>query len=126
MVLRTDDDDFPRGIAGKRIYGDVPKWLKGPHSKCGRRLKSARGFKSLHLRHAGASVISLAPAFFKSQSALTALLLSKSNPLRRTERRRKVNGRTALYRFSISDRKNASPNPAAQQTAESAISPKPE
>jgi hypothetical protein len=35
------------------------------------------------LVHVGASYISLAPAFFKSQSALIALLLlSKSNPLR--------------------------------------------
>ena len=31
-------------------FGDVPKWLKGPHSKCGRRLISAREFESLHLR----------------------------------------------------------------------------
>ena len=30
--------------------GDVPKWLKGLHSKCSRRLKSAREFESLHLR----------------------------------------------------------------------------
>ena len=29
--------------------GDVPKWLKGPHSKCGRRA-TVRGFKSHHLR----------------------------------------------------------------------------
>ena len=24
-------------------YGDVPKWLKGPHSKCGRRVKARGG-----------------------------------------------------------------------------------
>ena len=34
----------------KNIYGDVPKWLKGPHSKCGRLLTATREFKSLHLR----------------------------------------------------------------------------
>ena len=32
------------------LYGDVPKWLKGPHSKCGRVLIAPREFKSLHLR----------------------------------------------------------------------------
>ena len=37
----------------------------------------------VNTRHVGASCISLAPTFFKSQSALIALLLlSKSNPLR--------------------------------------------
>ena len=42
-----------------------------------------RGFESLHPYHVGASYISLAPTFFKSQSALIApLLLSKSDPLR--------------------------------------------
>lgn len=42
-----------------------------------------RGFESHPLRHVGASCISLAPTFFKSQSTLIALLLlSKSNPLR--------------------------------------------
>ena len=30
--------------------GDVPKWLKGPHSKCGRSVTPAQEFKSLHLR----------------------------------------------------------------------------
>ena len=38
-------------ILRKIEYGDVPKRLKGPHSKCGRRLNSAREFESLHLRH---------------------------------------------------------------------------
>ena len=32
------------------LSGDVPKWLKGPHSKCGRVLIAPREFKSLHLR----------------------------------------------------------------------------
>ena len=32
------------------LLGDVPKWLKGPHSKCGRVLIAPREFKSLHLR----------------------------------------------------------------------------
>ena len=41
-----------------------------------------RGFESHPLRHVGASFISLAPTFFKSQSALMPLLLlSKSQPL---------------------------------------------
>ena len=41
-----------------------------------------RGFKSRHSDHVGASFISLAPTFFKSQSALMPLLLlSKSQPL---------------------------------------------
>ena len=41
-----------------------------------------RGFESHPLRHVGASYVSLAPTFFKSQSALTPLLLlSKSQPL---------------------------------------------
>ena len=41
------------------------------------------GFESRRPHHVGASCISLAPTFFKSQSALIALfLLSKSNPLR--------------------------------------------
>ena len=31
-------------------FGDVPKWLKGPHSKCGRSVTPAPEFKSLHLR----------------------------------------------------------------------------
>ena len=40
-------------------------------------------FESDHRHHVGASFISLAPTFFKSQSALMPLLLlSKSNPLR--------------------------------------------
>ena len=43
-----------------------------------------RGFKSLQVHHVGASVISLAPTFFKSQSALILLrLLSEPDPLRR-------------------------------------------
>ena len=33
------------------LYGDVPKWLKGPDSKSGRSVLPALGFKSLHLRH---------------------------------------------------------------------------
>ena len=41
------------------------------------------GFESHYPYHVGASFVSLAPTFFKSQSALTSLLLlSKSNPLR--------------------------------------------
>ena len=32
------------------IYGDVPKWLKGPDSKSGRSVLPAQEFKSLHLR----------------------------------------------------------------------------
>ena len=34
-----------------KSYADVPKWLKGPHSKCGRTAIPSREFKSLHLRH---------------------------------------------------------------------------
>ena len=46
-------------------------------------LARACGFDSRLAHHVGASCISLAPTFFKSQSALIALLLlSKSNPLR--------------------------------------------
>ena len=42
-----------------------------------------RWFESSHSDHVGASSISLAPTFFKRQSALMPLLLlSKSNPLR--------------------------------------------
>ncbi len=41
-----------------------------------------RWFESSHSDHVGASCVSLAPTFFKSQSALTPLLLlSKSQPL---------------------------------------------
>ena len=36
---------------------------------------SAWGFESLQAHHVGASFVSLAPTFFKSQSALTPLLL---------------------------------------------------
>ena len=33
------------------FYGDIPKWLKGPHSKCGRSVNApAREFKSRYLR----------------------------------------------------------------------------
>ena len=32
-------------------YGDVPKWLKGPDSKSGRRVLPVQEFESLHLRH---------------------------------------------------------------------------
>ncbi len=46
-------------------------------------METSRGFESHPLRHVGASVISLAPTFFKSQSALILLLLlSKPDPLR--------------------------------------------
>ena len=54
----------------------------------GLRFGFGSGTESLHLEsvhafHVGASCISLAPTFFKSQSALIPLLLlSKSNPLR--------------------------------------------
>ena len=66
-----------------RRFGGVPKWLKGPDSKSGRPALPVQEFESLHLRHVGASFVSLAPTFFISQSALTPLLLlSKSNPLR--------------------------------------------
>ena len=42
------------------------------------------GIYSVAMFHVGASYISLAPTFFKSQSALMPLLLlSKPNPLRR-------------------------------------------
>ena len=46
---------FPvrRGIMILRFFlhdADVPKWLKGPHSKCGRAAIPSREFKSLHLR----------------------------------------------------------------------------
>ena len=41
-----------------------------------------RGFESHRLRHVGANVISFAPTYFISQSALILLLiLYKSNPL---------------------------------------------
>ena len=41
------------------------------------------GFESHHRHHVGASCISLAPTFFKSQSApIALLLLSKPHPLR--------------------------------------------
>lgn len=33
-----------------KVSGEVPKWLKGPHSKCGRPLIAAQEFKSLLLR----------------------------------------------------------------------------
>ena len=66
-----------------RRFGGVPKWLKGPDSKSGRPALPVQEFESLHLRHVGASFVSLAPTYFISQSALTPLLLlSKSNPLR--------------------------------------------
>ena len=34
------------------IFGDVPKWLKGPDSKSGRSVLPAQEFESLHLRQA--------------------------------------------------------------------------
>ena len=34
------------------VFGDVPKWLKGPDSKSGRSAPPAQEFESLHLRHA--------------------------------------------------------------------------
>ena len=41
---------FHNGYKGL-IYGDIPKWLKGPHSKCGRSVNvPAREFKSRYLR----------------------------------------------------------------------------
>ena len=38
-------------VIENKIFGDVPKWLKGPDSKSGRSVLPALGFKSLHLRH---------------------------------------------------------------------------
>lgn len=50
-VKRCPPESISRSVqAHNFIFGDVPKRLKGPHSKCGRRLKSAREFESLHLR----------------------------------------------------------------------------
>ena len=50
-VKRCPPESISRSAqAHNFIFGDVPKRLKGPHSKCGRRLKSAREFESLHLR----------------------------------------------------------------------------
>ena len=64
-------------------FGDVPKWLKGPHSKCGRRLNNAREFESLHLRQLTASDISLAVSLFHYRSPSyvrsATLLCSKNN-----------------------------------------------
>ena len=58
-----------------------PSGRRGSPAKGVGWIKPARGFKSLLLRQAGASVISLAPAFFKCQSALIPpLLLSKLQP----------------------------------------------
>lgn len=63
-------------------------WYIPVHSNGAERLEislmeTSRGFESHPLRHVGASVISLAPTFFKSQSALILLLLlSKPDPLR--------------------------------------------
>jgi len=46
-------------------------------------MDEGRGIYSVAMFHVGASSMSLAPTFFKSQSALMPLLLlSKSNPLR--------------------------------------------
>ena len=42
--------------------GDVPKWLKGLHSKCSRHLISAREFESLHLRQWRAATVTPYPA----------------------------------------------------------------
>ena len=53
-VKRCPPESISRSAqAHNFIFGDVPKRLKGPHSKCGRRLKSAREFESLHLRQKG-------------------------------------------------------------------------
>lgn len=38
-------------LRGSMEYGDVPKWLKGPDSKSGRRVLPVQEFESLHLRH---------------------------------------------------------------------------
>ena len=37
-------------LRGSMEYGDVPKWLKGPDSKSGRRVLPVLGFESPHLR----------------------------------------------------------------------------
>ena len=61
-------------------FGDVPKWLKGPHSKCGRRLNSAREFESLHLRqmNEGRSIEQFiwTVQYFYPHSILKTLVLS--------------------------------------------------
>ena len=36
--LETDAGIWDNIQAFEIAYGDVPKWLKGPHSKCGRRV----------------------------------------------------------------------------------------
>ena len=56
-----------------RRFGGVPKWLKGPDSKSGRPALPVQEFESLHLRHVGASFVSLAPTFLqKSERAQAA------------------------------------------------------
>ena len=61
-----------QGIVTTVYCFDVtPKW-NSFEIKCTARY---RGFESHRLRHVGASCISLAPTFFKSQSALISLLL---------------------------------------------------
>ena len=47
----------------------MPFWTQNPP------LATAYRFESGHRHHVGASFVSLAPTFFKSQSALTPLLL---------------------------------------------------
>ena len=58
------------------LFGDIPKFGRrgAPAKGVGRELP-AREFKSLCLRHVGVSFVSLAPIFYKNQSALTPLLL---------------------------------------------------
>ena len=47
---KRNEKEIRRQDGQSDIYGDVPKWLKGPHSKCGRPFIAAREFKSPHLR----------------------------------------------------------------------------
>ena len=75
------------------IFGDVPKRLKGPHSKCGRRLKSAREFESLHLRQKGTPPIRV--VFLFGGGLLRKLILrgnrkARGTWLRRVQRVEKV------------------------------------
>ena len=51
------------------LSGDVPKWLKGPHSKCGRVLIAPREFKSLHLRQKEQGCPTGIPVLFRRYAA---------------------------------------------------------
>ena len=58
-------DFSPRIGYNSTAIGEIPKWSKGPHSKCGSRAIPGQGFESLSLRHERTVIlIEIAVLFF--------------------------------------------------------------